>query len=68
MHFINPKEGWLGVDRGQILRTSDGGKTWTLQQTGTTHRPITHLHFINSQEGWAVAPQRRSGGLNSAHG
>ena len=63
LHFINPKEGWLGVDRGQILRTSDGGKTWTLQQTGTTHQPITHLYFITSKEGWAVAPQRRTGGL-----
>ena len=63
IHFINPKEGWLGVDRGQILRTSDGGKTWTLQQTGTTHQPITDLHFINSKEGWAVAPQRRTGGF-----
>jgi photosystem II stability/assembly factor-like uncharacterized protein len=63
IHFINPKDGWLGVDRGRILRTKDGGKTWTLQNTGTTHQPITHLHFINSQEGWAVAPQRRDGGL-----
>ena len=63
IHFINPKEGWLGVDKGQILRTSDGGKTWTFQQTGTTHQPITDLHFINNQEGWAVAPQRRTGGL-----
>ena len=63
IHFINPKEGWLGVDKGQILRTSDGGTTWTFQQTGTTHQPITDLHFINNQEGWAVAPQRRTGGF-----
>ena len=63
IHFIDPKQGWVGVDRGQILRTTDGGKTWTPQQTGTTQQSITDLHFINSKEGWAVAPQRRTGGL-----
>ncbi len=63
IHFINPKQGWIGVDEGQTLRTSDGGKTWTLQKTGTTHQPVTDIYFINSREGWAVAPQRRSGGL-----
>ena len=63
IHFINPKEGWLGVDKGQTLRTLDGGKTWTLQKTGTTHQYITDLYFIDSRRGWAVAPQRRSGGL-----
>ncbi len=60
---INPKDGWIGVDKGQILRTSDGGKTFRLQKTGTTNQPIADLHFVNSKEGWAVAPQRRTGGL-----
>ena len=63
IHFINSKDGWLGVDRGQILHTNDGGKNWKPQQTGTTHQPITHLHFINRNEGWAMAPQRQSGGF-----
>ena len=27
-----------------------------------TDKSITDLHFINSQEGWAVTPQRRNGG------
>ena len=63
MVFINPKEGWIGADNGQTLRTDDGGKTFRLQKTELTSSPITDLHFISSKEGWAVAPQRRSGGL-----
>ncbi len=63
MQFINEKEGWLGASIGQILHTTDGGKTWKVQKTGTTNANITDLHFINSLEGWAVAPQRRDGGF-----
>ena len=63
MQFLNAQEGWLGAEIGQILRTTDGGKTWKIQKTGTTDKLITDLHFINSQEGWAVAPQRRDGGF-----
>ena len=63
MHFLNAAEGWLGARIGEILHTTDGGKTWKVQKTGTTTANITDLHFINSQEGWAVTPQRRDGGF-----
>jgi len=63
VQFLNAQEGWLGADIGQTLHTTDGGKTWKLQKTGTTTQSITDLHFINSQEGWAVTPQRRDGGF-----
>ena len=62
MAFINAQEGWLGVDEGRILHTTDGGLTWKLHQTGMTPSPITDIHFINGKEGWAVAPQVRNGG------
>ena len=63
MYFLNADEGWLGASIGQILHTTDGGKTWTIQKTGTTMANITDIHFINSQVGWAVTPQRRDGGF-----
>ena len=63
MHFLNSEEGWLGAAIGQTLHTTDGGKTWKIQKTGTTTANITDLHFINSQKGWAVTPQRRDGGF-----
>ena len=63
MHFINENVGWLGASIGQIVHTTDAGKTWKVQKTGTTNQNITDLHFINSQMGWAVTPQRRDGGF-----
>ena len=63
MHFITPKKGWIGVNNGQTLHTTDGGKTWHIQKTGLTQEPITDFYFISSQQGWAVAPQRRTGGF-----
>lgn len=62
MQFINAKEGWLGAGAGQTLHTTDGGLTYKLQRTGTTTSAISDLHFINSEEGWAVTAQRRDGG------
>ena len=63
MQFINPKEGWLGLDEGRIARTTDGGLSWKIHQTGTTTSPIADLHFINSKEGWAIASSPLGGGL-----
>ena len=63
MKFINKDVGWLGASIGQVLHTTDGGKTWQVQKTGTTNANITDLHFINDLEGWAIAPQRRDGGF-----
>ena len=45
MQFINTKEGWLGVDQGQTLHTTDGGVTWKLQKTGTTNQSIHSVSF-----------------------
>ena len=61
--FSTRKRVGLGADQGQTLHTTDGGVTWKLQKTGTTNRPITALHFVNSNEGWAITPQRVEGGL-----
>ena len=63
MHFLNAEVGWLGATIGQFVHTTDGGKTWKIQKTGTTLANITDIHFINSQIGWAVTPQRRDGGF-----
>ena len=38
---------------GTILKTSDGGSTWSIQNSGTTNN-LTSVHFIDAQTGWAV--------------
>jgi photosystem II stability/assembly factor-like uncharacterized protein len=63
MQFINKKKGWLGVNEGRILYTTDGGLTWRMNQTGVTEKPIMDVHFINALEGWAIAPRTDNSSL-----
>lgn len=53
--FIDDSHGWAVGHWGVILRTSDGGETWSLQHTDTTvDRPLFSVYFRNINDGWAV--------------
>lgn len=55
----NPK---LSGERiGVIVRTSDGGQSWTemlIEQQGVHVTTLNSIHFINPNEGWAVGADR----------
>jgi photosystem II stability/assembly factor-like uncharacterized protein len=62
MVFLNPDLGWMGssagdanVERPRVLRTADGGQTWS---NGTfpndTHGVPFDLFFLDAQHGWMV--------------
>jgi photosystem II stability/assembly factor-like uncharacterized protein len=51
--FPNEKEGWVCGRWGTVLHTADGGKTWTLQLSGTENT-LASIHFVDPQNGWAV--------------
>jgi hypothetical protein len=53
VHFIDAKSGWAVGERGTIVATADGEKTWTKQASGTTAF-LRSVHFVNSSTGWAV--------------
>jgi photosystem II stability/assembly factor-like uncharacterized protein len=42
----------VGFD-GTILRSTDGGTSWTLQETGTT-AALFAVSFVDANTGWAV--------------
>jgi photosystem II stability/assembly factor-like uncharacterized protein len=44
---------WAGCDSGVVLRSSDGGITWTPLQTGSP-LAIRQLKFVSPLTGWAV--------------
>ena len=50
--FVDAQNGWIGLSGGGILRTTDGGVTWTSQTTGLTS-PIYQIVMIDAQTGWA---------------
>ena len=54
--FPTEKEGWVCGRWGVVLRTSDGGKTWVPQSSGTENTLVS-IHFVDPQNGWAVGEE-----------
>lgn len=53
--FVNEKLGWAAGHWGAVLRTDDGGETWTRQRLDTTQdRPLFAIHFFDANQGVAV--------------
>ncbi len=64
VQFVDENEGWAVGDDGLILRTSDAGKTWERQHTGT-RASLRALHFLTPYTGWVVGRVELPGGGSS---
>ena len=42
LHFVNHKLGWIVGEKGLIVHTADGGKTWKQQEVDTTSPRISY--------------------------
>ncbi|HLL74202.1 MAG TPA: YCF48-related protein, partial [Pyrinomonadaceae bacterium] len=51
--FLDAREGWAVGDGGTIIHTSDGGRTWRHERSGTRHR-LERLSFPAPARGFAV--------------
>lgn len=51
--MISPTEAWAVGEAGTIVHTTDGGSTWTIQNSGTSE-PLNAVHFKDALHGWAV--------------
>jgi len=51
--FVNRDKGWAVGTKGVVIRTSDGGKTWVAQQSGT-EKNLFSVCFVDDQNGWVV--------------
>ncbi|MCZ7609893.1 MAG: YCF48-related protein [Ignavibacterium sp.] len=51
--FIDSLNGWVATNKGTIIRTSDGGKSWHYQPTGTS-AVLRKIRFADNLNGWAV--------------
>lgn len=53
--FANETLGWAAGHWGAVLRTDDGGETWTRQRLDTTQdRPLFAIRFFDANHGVAV--------------
>ena len=50
--FVNASLGWAVGDNGTILHTTDGGGTWTPQDSGTTTGQPVSVCFADKDTGW----------------
>lgn len=51
--FVNDNTGWAVGQGGTIIKTTDGGTTWSAQNSGITYN-IVGVDFVDSNTGWAV--------------
>ena len=46
VYFVEGKRGWIGGEDGFLIRTDDGGQTWSPQNVGTKEA-INDIYFVN---------------------
>ncbi|MBW2369804.1 MAG: hypothetical protein JRH15_18180 [Deltaproteobacteria bacterium] len=51
--FPTPMDGWACGRWGSLWHTSDGGKTWNAQDSGTD-RTLACVFFVDARTGWIV--------------
>ena len=54
MCFIDSLKGWVVGDSGTIVRTTNGGRSWVVQNSAIT-TPITEIFMLNERLGWALS-------------
>ena len=66
--FFDSNSGWAIGSEGTIAHTSNGGETWTIQNS-STNRYLFGTDFISNKEGWVVGEDgvilhTKDGGVN----
>lgn len=56
LSFVTDSLGWVVGDSGTVLKTEDGGKSFTKQATGTD-RKLYGVDFQDPSKGWIVGEQ-----------
>lgn len=50
VHFANESTGFAVGNNGTIIRTTDGGDSWIVQNSNVTHN-LTSVHFVSQNQG-----------------
>ena len=57
IQFLDERLGWLAGRHGGLMRTDDGGETWTaaaLPLAGNAKPDLNAMHFVDRDCGWVV--------------
>ena len=53
--YLDSLYGWVIGDSGIILRTTNSGANWSVQQSGVTGSELRDLTFISRNTGWIIS-------------
>ena len=51
--FTNPLRGWCVGSTGVVIRTTDGGATWNIQESNA-EKDLYSIYFVDDLHGWAA--------------
>lgn len=55
VYFVDPQNGWIGGHEATLLRTRDGGNTWSVEQASPEgDDPVLHVWFSKRHGGFAI--------------
>jgi len=54
MCWLDTLKGWVVGDSGTILKTTDGGLSWTFQESGIRN-DILDIFMLDENQGWGIA-------------
>ncbi len=52
--FANPDLGWAAADGGRVLRSTNGGFSWSSQVLAGAPGRLLAVHFVDPLQGWVV--------------
>ena len=64
VYFLDADNGWAVGESGQMVETTNGGKTWDELPSGVRTR-LWDVHFVDSNRGWAVGGTNLINGTNT---
>ncbi len=53
-YFIDANTGWVSGDSGTVIKTTDGGTTWSMHENTGTTNSLRSIYFLNANTGWAA--------------
>lgn len=53
LRFADARIGWMVLETGRLLQTTDGGATWRLQEVGT-RSDLADAVYLDARRGWAT--------------
>jgi photosystem II stability/assembly factor-like uncharacterized protein len=56
VHFTDERRGWAVGERGLVLSTPNGGRSWFRQESNVSVN-LSDVKFIDASEGWAVGAE-----------